>query len=90
MGIRPVAISADTPEESSRMCAKAGLTFPVLSDPKTAAIRNYDLLITEKAEDGHDVGGPGEFLLDQSGTVRWRKLSETHGPQLVEAAKILQ
>jgi len=84
-----VAISADKREESSRMCQKAGLTFSVLSDPKTEAIRNYDLLIDEK-EDGHDVGGPGEFLLDSSGTIRWRKLSETHGPQLVEAARTLQ
>lgn len=72
------------------MCQKAGLTYSVLSDPKTEAIRNYDLLISEKGEDGHDAGGPGEFLLDSSGTVRWRKLTETHGPQLVEAAKILQ
>lgn len=72
------------------MCQKAGLTYSVLSDPKTEAIRNYDLLISEKGEDGHVVGGPGEFLLDSSGTIRWRKLTETHGPQLVDAAKILQ
>jgi peroxiredoxin len=68
----------------------ANLTFPVLSDRSTQTIRNFDLLISEKAADGHDVGGPGEFLLDSNGIVRWRKLSETHGPQLVEAAKILQ
>ena len=61
----------------------------MLSDKSTQTIRNYDLLISEKA-DGHDVGGPGEFLLDSKGIVRWRKLSETHGPQLVEAAKVLQ
>lgn len=72
------------------MCRRAGLTFPVLSDPKTETIRHYDLLIAEKGEDGREAGGPGEFLLDSSGTVRWRKLTETHGPQLVEAAKTLQ
>jgi peroxiredoxin len=39
-GIRPVAISADTPEESRELCRKAGLTFPILSDRNAQAIRH--------------------------------------------------
>lgn len=85
-----MAISADTPEESRELCRKAGLTFPVLSDTKLEAIRQYDLLIAQKGEDGRQIGGPGEFLLDPSGTVRWRKLTELHPPEIVQAAKILQ
>jgi len=85
-----VAISADTPEETREMCRKAGITFPVLSDAKLEAIRQYDLKIAEKGEGGREAGGPGEFLLDPSGTVRWRKLTELHPPEIVEAAKVLQ
>ena len=72
------------------MCSKAGITFPVLSDTKLEAIRQYDLLIAERGEDGREIGGPGEFLVDPSGTVRWRKLTEIHPPEIVAAAKVLQ
>ena len=72
------------------MCSKAGITFPVLSDRKLDAIQRYDLRIPEKGEDGHEIGGPGEFLIDSSGTVRWRKLTELHPPEILQAAKALQ
>jgi peroxiredoxin len=88
-GIRPIAISADTPEESRELCRKAGLTFPILSDRQAEAIRQYDLLVTGGGEDGRDIAGTAEFLLDSSGTVRWRKLSETKAEQFVDAAKTL-
>jgi peroxiredoxin len=90
MGVQPVAVSADTPEEERQMCNKAGITFPVLSDTKLEAIRPYDLLIAEKGQDGRQVGGPGEFLIDPTGTVRWRKLTELHPAEILEAAKVLQ
>jgi peroxiredoxin len=88
-GIRPVAISADTPEESRELCRKAGLTFPILSDRKAQAIRRYDLLVAAAGEDGRDIAGTAEFLLDSSGTVRWRKMYETKAEQFVDAAKTL-
>lgn len=85
-----MAVSADTPEETVNLCSKAGLTFPVMSDRDLNAIRGYDLLIAEKADDGHEVGGPGEFLIDPSGTIRWRKLTEVRPPEILAAAKVLQ
>ena len=85
-----MAISADTPEESREMCRKAGITFPVLSDAKLDAIRAYDLKIAEKGEGGREAGGPGEFLLDPGGTVRWRKLTEIRSPEIINAAAALQ
>jgi len=72
------------------MCSKAGPTYPVLSDSNLETIRRYDLVIAERAEDGHQIGGPGEFLIDPSGTVRWRKLTETHPSEILAAAKVLQ
>lgn len=90
MGIQPVAISADSPNEIANMCQKAGITYPVLSDSSLDAINRYDLKIAEKGEDGHDAGGPGEFLIDPSGTIRWRKLTEMHPPEILAAARVLQ
>jgi hypothetical protein len=60
-----------------------------LSDPSAEAIRHYDLLVATGGEDGRDIAGTAEFLLDSSGTVRWRRLSETNAERFVEAAKTL-
>jgi len=66
-GVRPVAISADTPEESADLARKAGLTFPLLSDRKAEVIRRFDLLHPGAGVDGRDISDPAEFLVDSSG-----------------------
>jgi peroxiredoxin len=88
-GIRTVAISADTPEESRDLCQRAGFTFPILSDSNTQTTRQYDLLLPGSGENGRDISGAAEFLIDTSGTVRWRKLSEAGPEKFLEAAKKL-
>jgi peroxiredoxin len=94
-GVRPVAISVDTPEMSRDLCRKAGYTFTFLSDPKAEVIRRYDLLHPGAGENGQDIARPAEFLLDSSGTVRWVNLTEdfrvrARPEQVVEAAKALR
>jgi peroxiredoxin len=89
LGILPVAISADSPEESRDLIRKAGLSYPLLSDGKAEAIRHYDLLCPGAGVDGRDIGGTAEFLVDSSGTVRWRNLNEANAEKFVEAAKTL-
>jgi peroxiredoxin len=94
-GIRPVAISVDSPEESRDLCQKAGYTFPFLSDPKVEAIRRYDLVHAGAGEGGRDIARPAEFLLDSSGVVRWVNLTENYWvrarpEQILEAAKTIQ
>ena len=94
VGIRPVAISVDSPEESRNLSQQAGYTFPFLSDPKAEAIRRYDLLHQGAGIDGHDVARPAEFLVDSSGTVRWVNLTENYWvrarpEQVLEVAKTL-
>ena len=94
MGIRPVAISVDTPEESRDLCRKAGYTFTFLSDPDLEAIKGYDLVHKGQGEKGHDVARPGEFLVDAKGIVRWRMLTENlwvraRPEQILEVAKTL-
>ncbi len=94
-GIRVVAISVDTPEKTREMMLEAaGYTFTFLSDPKLEAIRRYDLVHAKEIASGADIARPAEFLLDPSGTVCWRMVTENffkHAlpEEVLEAAKAL-
>jgi len=95
VGIRPVAISVDSPEESRDLCQKAGYTFTFLSDPKLDAISRYDLVHKGQGENGRDIARPAEFLVDSSGIVRWRMLTENYWvrarpEQILDAARALR
>jgi peroxiredoxin len=94
MGIRPVAISVDSPEVTRDFCEKAGYTFTFLSDPNADLIRRYDLLHAGAGIDGQDIARPAEFLLDASGIVRWVNLTENYWvrarpEQILEVARSL-
>ena len=94
MGVRPVAISVDTPEEARDLCAKAGYTYTFLSDPKAEVIRRYDILHRGAGDNGQDIARPAEYLLDASGTIRWLNLTEDYRvrarpEQIIEQAKTL-
>ena len=95
MGIRPVAISVDSPAASRDLREQAGYTFTFLSDPKAEVIRRYDLVHSGAGIDGQDIARPAEFLLDSSGTVRWVDLTENYWvrarpEQILEAAQALR
>lgn len=75
LGVRPVAISVDSSEESASLCRKAGYTYSFLSDPGAQVIRRYDVLHPGAGEGGKDIARPAEFLIDSSGTVRWLNLT---------------
>lgn len=94
-GIRPVAISIDSPEESRKLAQEQGYTFTILSDPNTEVIRRYDLVHAGAGEGGKDIARPAEFLIDSSGTVRWVNLTENYmvrarPEQVLEAAKSIK
>ena len=77
------------------MLQKAGYTFTFLSDPKLEAIRRYDLVHAGQGEHGADIARPAEFLLDSSGTIRWRMMTESlfvraRPEQVLAAAKSFQ
>jgi len=95
VGIRPVAISVDSPEESRNLAQQAGYAFTFLSDPNAEVIRRYDLVHAGAGENGRDIARPAEFLLDSSGTVRWINLTENYWirarpEQVLEVAKLLK
>ena len=84
----------DAPEVSANLARKAGYTFPILSDRDGASIRQYDLLHQGAGIEGADVARPAEFLLDRTGTVRWRNLTEDYRvrarpEEIVERARSL-
>jgi len=95
VGIRPVAISIDTPEESRNLAQSQGYTFPILSDRNAEVIRRYDLAHTGAGIHGEDIARPAEFLIDSTGTVRWINLTENYWirarpEQVLEVAKQLK
>ena len=90
-----MAISVDSPEESRDLCAKAGYTFTMLSDPKMDAIRSYDLVHHGGGREGKDISRPAEFLVDSSRTVRWENFTEdvrvrARADEMLAAAKTIQ
>ena len=90
-----MAISVDAPEVSRDLCQKAGYTFTFLSDPKAEVIHRYDLVHAGAGDNGRDIARPAEFLVDSSGTVQWRMLTENYWvrarpEQILEAAKALR
>ena len=93
-GIRPVAISVDSPDESRKLMQQQGYTFTFLSDPNVEAIRRYDLVHAGQGEGGHDIARPAEFLIDSTGTVRWVHLTENYWvrarpEEILEVSKLL-
>ena len=95
VGIRPVAISVDTPHESRDLAQKAGYSFTFLSDQNTEAIRRYDLVHKGAGINGNDIARPAEFLIDSSGTVRWINLTENYWirarpEEVLEVSKLLK
>ena len=75
-GVRPVAISVDSPEVSRNLSRKAGYTFSILSDPDAQVTRRYDLLHPSAGPEGHDIARPAELLVDSSRVVRWVNFTE--------------
>jgi peroxiredoxin len=74
-GIRVAAVSVDPVEVSRTLAEKAGLTFPLLSDPEMKVIRPYDLQHI-RGHNGADIARPAEFLIDHTGRVRWLNLTD--------------
>ena len=77
-GIRPVAISIDTHEESRKLAQSQGYTFPILSDRNADVIRRYDLVHAGAGINGEDIARPAEFLIDSTGTAVWINLTENY------------
>ncbi len=80
--VRMLAISVDPPAVSREHAEKQGYTFPILSDEKLEVIRRYDLLHEHGRRNSVDISRPAEFLIDSTGTVRWRNLTSDYKVRL--------
>jgi len=72
-----VAVSVDPVETTRAHVEKQGFPFIFLSDEKFEALKKYDLLHPAGFR-GNDIARPGEFLIDPTGVIRWRNLTENY------------
>jgi len=72
-----VAVSVDPPDTTRPHVEKRGYPFLFLADEKLEVIKRYDL-VHAGAFQGKDISRPGEFLIDPSGVIRWRDLTENY------------
>ncbi len=70
-GLGVAAISYDSVDVLKQFSARAGITFPLLSDPDSAVIRKYGILneTVEKGTPFYGIPHPGTYLLDRRGVV---------------------
>ena len=72
-----MAVSSSPADEHKRAAEKLGLRFPVLSDPEGKAIGAYGLVHPDALPFAEfPIARPAVFLLDGSGTIRERFLTE--------------
>ena len=68
-----VAISVDGLDRSRAVVDRLGLDFPILSDPDHTVMRSFGV---EDEENG--IAWPAIFVVDPSGRVRWRDLTNDY------------
>jgi peroxiredoxin len=92
LGAEIMAISADTPQQTTKKFAKYGqFTFPVLSDPENKTAEAYSIYAPAR-EGKKERLLHGTFVLDRDGVVRWCHYGDApftaNATLLVELAKI--
>ena len=70
-GLGLVAISYDSAETHQRFAASRSITFPILSDPGSATIKQYGLLnqTVDPKSTTFGIPHPGTFIVDRKGVV---------------------
>ena len=69
-GLRPAAISYDSPAILEDFAKRHRIDFPLLADPTSQIIRSFNVLNTEAKGMTKGVAYPGFFYIDESGVVR--------------------
>lgn len=75
--MKVVAVSVDPVETTRKHVEKEGFPFIFLSDEKLEVLKKYDLVHPQGFRGG-DISRPGEFLIDPTGIIRWRELTENY------------
>jgi len=79
-GLGLVAVTYDPPETLKRFAASRGITFPLLSDPGSAAIKRYGLFnaTVDPQTRAYGIPHPGTFILDPKGVVTARFFEDAY------------
>lgn len=89
-GVVIVAVSVDPPGITREHAAKMNYPFIFLADEKAEVIKAWDFF-HEGGFRGADISRPAEFLIDPSGMIRWRYISETYRtPDRLKAGEALK
>jgi peroxiredoxin len=71
-GAQMIAISYDKVEVLTKFAGEKKITFPLLSDPESKAIKPYGLLVEDAKGNYEGLAKPGVFILDKEGVIRAR------------------
>ena len=71
-GAQVVAISYDKVEVLAKFADEKKITFPLLSDPESKAIKPFAMLVEEAKGSYEGLAKPGVFILDKEGVIRAR------------------
>ena len=79
-GFRVAALSFDTPETLGHFAERAGIHYPMLSDPESKVIRAFGLLNRTVPADHpfHGIPNPGAYLIDEKGVVQEKFFEEKY------------
>lgn len=78
LGAQVIGISNDGPFANKAFAEKFGLNYPILGDYKSKTIRDYDILMPDLLHvKGYDAAKRSVFILDESGTVTYRWVSDS-------------
>ena len=84
-GGRLAAISVDPRDESTKLAAKLGLHYPLLSDPDLHTASAYGVAMA-----GQDIAVPSVFVVRQGGTIAWKKVGEAMDDRPTAAEVVAQ
>ncbi len=69
-GIKLAGISYDSVEILKSFCARRNIEFPLLSDPDSKIIKQYEVLNTEAVGQFAGMARPGYFYVDPQGVIK--------------------
>jgi peroxiredoxin len=71
-GIRLVAISADTVQDSQNLVKRLDLRFPLLSDVDLKTAIDYGVAMKDE-----EIAIPATFIISKNGEIKWKHVGET-------------
>lgn len=79
-GLGVAAISYDSREILRHFAERASITFPLLSDPDSEAIKAFGILNDnfKPGQEGYGIPFPGTYVIDETGKVRKKYFEQNH------------